>query len=227
MHFLLLGATGRTGKHVVTELLAQGHTAVALVRNPSAVTGRKGLTVVQGSPLVKADVEKALTAAPAPLAVSAAIITLNTVRASDSPFAAQVSPPRFLADSCETACAALLAHGIRRVVVMSTAGAGDSWKGLPFVSRAFMGWTNIKYAVTDHNLVDKEIRQTETDWTLVRPMRLEYDDAAPAKDMNILDSVGGGKLGMRDYAHITSVARLLVKIAVEELYVKEAIVVRD
>ena len=29
MHFLLLGATGRTGQHVVSELLSQGHTAVA------------------------------------------------------------------------------------------------------------------------------------------------------------------------------------------------------
>jgi hypothetical protein len=40
----------------------------------------------------------ALTAVPA-LSVSAAIFTLNTLRKSDSLFAAQVGPPRFLADS--------------------------------------------------------------------------------------------------------------------------------
>ncbi|CAK7206052.1 hypothetical protein SEUCBS139899_008835 [Sporothrix eucalyptigena] len=225
MHFLLLGATGRTGRHVVTELLAQGHTAVALVRNPASLDVRKGLTVVQGSPLEKADIEKALASGQT---IDAAIVTLNTVRASDSPFAAQVSPPRFLADSCETLVSVLSSHNIHRVVVMSTAGAGDSWKGLPWLSRAFMGWTNIKYALADHNLVDAEIRQTGVAWTLVRPVKLEYDEAkSPKKEIEVLDSKGGGKLGVSDSAHVVGVAKLLVKIAAEGLYVKDAIVVRD
>lgn len=222
MHFLLLGATGRTGQHVVAELLAQGHTAVALVRSPARLAPREGLTVVQGLPLEGADVQKALSfLSPAGNAVSAAIITLNTLRASDSPFAPQVSPPRFLADACATVCSALVAHNIQRVVVMSTAGAGDSWTGLPWLSRAFMGWTNIKYALADHNLVDQEIRQTATNWTLVRPVRLAYDGdakvAVNGRDMQVLGSTGGGKLGVSDSAHIASVARLLVKVAVEGL----------
>ncbi|CAK7242377.1 MAG: hypothetical protein STHCBS139747_003866 [Sporothrix thermara] len=228
MHFLLIGATGRTGKHVVSELLAQGHTAVALVRNTAALAGRKGLTVVQGSPLVMADVVKALDASPAPLAVEAAIITLNANRVSDNPFSAQLAPPRFLADSCQTVCDALrTTHNIRRVVLMSTVGVSDSWKGVPALTRAFMRWTNIKYAIEDHNLVDHEIRQTDMDWTLVRPTRLVFDDAAPPKDMDILGSTGDGKMSIWDSAHTTSVARLLVKIAVEGLYVRQTIVVRD
>jgi uncharacterized protein YbjT (DUF2867 family) len=124
MHFLLLGASGRTGQHVVSELLAQGHTAVALVRTSSSLTPTPGITVVTGSPLSKPDIRSALTAA-APLSPSAAIITLNTVRASDSPFAAQVSPPRFLAESCANACEVLEQADIKRVIVMSTAGVGD------------------------------------------------------------------------------------------------------
>lgn len=98
MHFLLLGATGRTGKHVVSELLSQGHTAVALVRTAGSLTPSFGFTVVTGSPLSKSDIETALSAAPS-LTPAAAIFTLNTVRKSDSPFAPQLSPPRFLADS--------------------------------------------------------------------------------------------------------------------------------
>src|SRR6478735_974897 len=132
MHFLLLGATGRTGKYVVSELLSQNHTAVALVRDASKVSSQPGLTVVTGSPLSKDDIRRALTAAPG-LIPSAAIMTLNTVRKSDSPFAAQVSPPRFLADSCDNACEVLKDAGIKRIVVMSTAGVGDSWSKLPWV----------------------------------------------------------------------------------------------
>jgi len=41
---------------------------------------------------------------------------------------------------------------------MSTAEVGDSWVNLPWLSKAFMAWTNIKYALEDHGLVDKEIR---------------------------------------------------------------------
>jgi NAD(P)H-binding len=95
MHFLLLGSSGRTGQHVLSELLSQSHTAVALVRTSGSLTPRPGLTIVTGSPLSKSDIRIALLAAPT-LSSSAAIITLNTVRRSDSPFAAQISPPRFL-----------------------------------------------------------------------------------------------------------------------------------
>lgn len=64
MHFLLLGASGRTGQHVVSELLSQGHTAVALVRTSGSLTPRPGLTIVTGSPLSKSDIRSALLAAP-------------------------------------------------------------------------------------------------------------------------------------------------------------------
>lgn len=130
MHFLLLGATGRTGNHVVSELLSQGHTAVALVRTSGSLTPCPGLTVITGSPLSNSDIKSALCAAPS-LTPSAAIVTFNTVRKSDSLFAPQLSPPRFLADSCSNVCEVLEHAGIHRIVVMSTAGVGDSWANLP------------------------------------------------------------------------------------------------
>ncbi|KAF4454863.1 hypothetical protein F53441_2733 [Fusarium austroafricanum] len=224
MHFLLLGATGRTGKYVVSELLCQKHTAVALVRDATKITPQSGLTIVTGSPLSKDDIRRAITAAPG-LKPSAAIMTLNTVRKSDSPFAAQVSPPRFLADSCANACEVLNEAGIKRFVVMSTAGVGDSWAKLPFVSRAFMGWTNIKYALEDHNILDKEIRQTNMDWTLVRAVRLEFGKEVET-EVETMGSAGEG-MGMSDFATPDSVARFLIKVAVEGSFVKEAVVVKN
>ncbi|KAH7169994.1 hypothetical protein EDB81DRAFT_774208 [Dactylonectria macrodidyma] len=231
MHFLLLGATGRTGQHVVSELLSQGHTAVALVRTSDNLTPRPGLTVVTGSPLSKSDIQSTLSAAPS-LTPSAAIMTLNTVRKSNSPFAPQVSPPRFLADSCTNVCEVLEHAGIYRIVVMSTAGVGDSWANLPWLSKGFMGWTNIKYALEDHGLLDKEIRLTKMDWTLVRPTRLQFDDPKQKPtdntkaDLQTLGSNGDG-MRMTDSVGVSSVARFLVKVAVEGLFIKSAVVVRD
>jgi uncharacterized protein YbjT (DUF2867 family) len=224
MHFLLVGATGRTGRHVVSELLSQGHTAVALIRASSSNTlaPRVGLTIVTGSPLSKLDIQNASRQTP-----SAAIITLNTVRQSDSPFAPQVSPPRFLADSCANVCEVLEHAGIRRIVVMSTAGVGDSWAHLPWLSKAFMGWTNVKYALEDHGVVDKEIRLTKMDWTLVRASRLRFDDDKRQKaEVQTLGSSGEG-MRMTDSVGVEGVARFLVKVAVEGLFVNSAVVVRD
>ena len=234
MHFLLLGATGRTGKHVVSELLSQGHTAVALVRTPDSLSPRFGLTVVTGSPLSKSDIESTLSAAPS-LTPDAAIVTLNTVRKSDSPFAPQLSPPRFLADSCANVCDVLEQAGIRRIVVMSTAGVGDSWASLPLLSKAFMGWTNIKHALEDHSLVDMEIRLTKMDWTLVRAVRLEFDDPKKQKQTantstkTEVQTLGSSGVGMRmtDSVSVSSAAKFLVKIAVEGLFIRSAVVIRD
>ena len=228
MHFLLFGASGRTGQHVVSELLSQGHTVVALVRTSGSLTPRPGLTIVTGSPLSKSDIRSALLAAPL-LSPSAAIITLNTVRKSDSPFSAQVSPPRFLADSCANVCDVLEHVGVRRIVVMSTAGVGDSWGNLPWLSKAFLGWTNVKYALEDHGLVDKEIRLTKLNWTLVRAVRLEFDDqklTGTKKDVKMLGSKGDG-MSMTDSVSVTSVARFLVKVAVEGLFIQSAVVVTN
>lgn len=228
MHFLLLGATGRTGKQVVSQLLSQGHTAVALVRRPESLTPRPGLTVVTGSPLSKSDIASALHA-DSSLTPSAAIITLNSNRKSDSLFAAQLSPPRFLADSCANTCAVLEDAGIHRIVVMSTAGAGDSWAKLPLLNKAFFKLTNVKLALEDHNIVDREIRMTKMDWTLVRAARLEFNEPQPTdmtKDVRTLGSDGDG-LGMSDSVSISSAARFLIKVAVDGLYVRSAVVIAD
>ncbi|TVY54028.1 hypothetical protein LCER1_G006800 [Lachnellula cervina] len=227
MHFLLLGASGRTGQHVVSELLSQGHTAVALVRTSSSLTPRPGLTIVTGSPLSKSDIRSAL-AAPS-LSPSAAIITLNTLRKSDSPFAAQLSPPRFLADSCANACEVLEQAGVHRVVVMSTAGVGDSWGNLPWLSKAFLSWTNVKYALEDHGLVDKEVRLTKMHWTLVRAVRLQFDDQKPIDAKTVVRTMGskGDGMSVSDSVSVASVASFLVKVAVEGLFVQSAVVVAN
>ncbi|KAL2433159.1 Transcription regulator lscL [Exophiala dermatitidis] len=148
-----------------------------------------------------------------------------------SPFAPQASPPRFLADSCATVCEVLEHAGIDRVVVMSTVGVGDSWVYLPWLSKVFMGWTNIKYALDDHGLVDKKIRLTKMDWTLVRASRLQFDDTRKKPtdtktDIQTLGSKGEG-VRMTDSVSVSSVARFLVKVAIEGLFIKSAVVVRD
>lgn len=102
-----------------------------------------------------------------------------------------------------------------------------------------MGWTNIKYALADHSLVDQEIRLTKMDWTLVRAVRLEFDDPKQKHKQNPTDSktetkkhartLGSDGQGMSvsDSINVATVASFLVKVAVEGLFVKEAVVVAE
>lgn len=115
------------------------------------------------------------------------------------------------------------------MVVMSTAGVGDSWGSLPLLSKAFLKWTNVKYALEDHDLVDKEIRLTKMDWTLVRAVKLQFDDQKPTDtktDVRTLGSTGEG-MGLTDSVSVTSVASFLVKVAVEGLFIQSAVVVAN
>lgn len=92
-----------------------------------------------------------------------------------------------------------------------------------------MGWTNVKYALEDHGILDKEIRETGMDWTLVRATRLVFDDGAQntggVVDVETLGSKGEG-MRMSDSVSVTAAARFLVKVAVEGLLVKSAVVIR-
>lgn len=50
MNVALIGATGRTGQHLLGELLRRGHTVTALARDPNKLTGPdRGVRVVVGS----------------------------------------------------------------------------------------------------------------------------------------------------------------------------------
>lgn len=66
-------------------------------------------------------------------------------------------------------------------------------------------------------------------WTLVRAVRLQYDDQKPTgmkRDVRMLGSKGDGLI-LSDSVSVTSVASFLVKVAVEGLFVQEAVVVAN
>ena len=168
---------------------------------------RIGLTIVQGSPLNIADIERAVTVNDEKLIPSAAMITLASVRESDSPFAKQASPPRLLADSNKNAVEVLKRHEIRKIVTLSAVGVRDSWARLPTIIRALMSWSNMRYAYEDHNLVDQEMRTSGMEFVLVRPTRLIYEeDVKPVKN---LGNEGKGQ-GLLSSTTIGSLAVFLV-----------------
>ncbi|MCJ1452844.1 hypothetical protein MMC28_003189 [Mycoblastus sanguinarius] len=223
MHVLIIGASGRTGLLVVDEALKRGHTVTALVRDPTSLPPKDGLTVVKGTPLNKADIETAFTITATPPA--AVIIALNARRTSESPFAAPASPPRLMADSAANVIAAMNAHGVRKIVIMQALGVGDSLPNLFFAMRWLIKYSAMAAQFADHNLVDEEVKAASegVDYVLARPTRLEEGDRMPVKFF------GDQGMGIGSFASITrkSVAAFLIDAAEKGDWDKETPVIAN
>ncbi|MCJ1334642.1 hypothetical protein MMC10_011354 [Thelotrema lepadinum] len=180
MRVLVIGASGRTGKLVVDELLSRGHKVNALVRKTSSLEPRSGLTLIEGTPTAIDDVRKAMRTTPEDRP-SVVIVTMSAPRATDSPFAATISPPRLMADSNANVVTAMIESKVQKVVIMQAFGVGDSWPNMHFLLRLLMKKSNMSYQFDDHNSVDKEVRASKVNFVMVRPSRLEEGDAKPVK----------------------------------------------
>ncbi|WP_420455444.1 NAD(P)-dependent oxidoreductase [Rubrivirga sp.] len=160
MKFALLGATGRTGRHVVTQALDAGHEVVALARTPSKLDVQHDrLTVVQGDALDPDAVGRVVGGA------DAVLLTLGHAKGS---------PKDVLRRSASVVVDAMKRHGVRRVVTETGAGVADPRDpgGLgPAFMRGVMGVV-AKPLLADSEAHVDVFRRSGLDWTAVRAPRL-------------------------------------------------------
>jgi hypothetical protein len=110
------------------------------------------------------------------------IVTLNAPRASDSPFAAPISPPRLMADSNANVVTAMKEFGVQKVVIMQAFGVGASWPNMSCLLRGLMSTSNMSYQYEDHNMVDEEVRASGVTYVMVRPSRLVESDVTTVRE---------------------------------------------
>jgi uncharacterized protein YbjT (DUF2867 family) len=219
---LMIGGSGRTGKLVIKELQDRGHQVTALVRKPETMNAeiKAGLQIVTGTPMDKQDVRRAFsTCTP-----DVVIVTLSAPRASDSPFAAVVAPPRLMADSTANVVAAMREFHTPKIVIMQAFGVGESWDNMKCLMQLLMKQSNMIYQYNDHNLVAQETKASGVNYVFVRPSRLEDSDAVK----EIREWEGNGK-GVPMMAAVTrgSVARFLVDVAEKQSWDRRAPVITN
>ncbi len=164
---LLLGATGRTGKHVLAFALQQGYAVTALVRNHKRLSlESEKLKIVNGSPYDLNDVRNAIAGC------DAVISTINNPRESDSFFAKQIGPTDVIERSIKNILIAMAENGVKRIITQSTIGASESFFEVPWWFRLMIKYTNLKYVFRDHTKAETAIKQSKMIWTIVRPPRL-------------------------------------------------------
>ncbi len=165
MKILILGISGRTGQLVAREAIRRGHSVIGIVRNPDSLT-LKGAEIVKGTANDIETVRKAVEGC------DAVISTLNLFPVSQGLFKKVTTPLDTMSVSIKNTVTAMGEKGIRRIVIMTAVGVGDSSDMLPAFFKFLMRISNIRFSYADHERQEKIIANSDLEWTIVRPVGL-------------------------------------------------------
>jgi putative NADH-flavin reductase len=167
MRILILGATGRTGRHLLEQALQRGHIINVLVRNKNKIiiNGHR-VTVYEGSPLDKTVLGNAMQEC------EAIVSALNISRTSDWPWAKLRSPKDLLSETMKKIIDLAPQHTIQRIIFISAWGVAETRKDIPGWFRWLIEHSNIRYPYEDHARQEELLKQTFLQWTSVRPAGL-------------------------------------------------------
>ena len=202
MKLAIFGATGKTGMPLVEQALAAGHSVTALARTPAKLgIQHANLRVVPGDVLDPAAVAETLRGA------DVAISTLGP---------APDAPPDVLSRGIGTIIAAMRAAGLRRLIVLSSLGIGDSRHQVPLAFKiACMVIPVLKRSMQDHEVTDRLVRNSGLDWTLIRAGGLKDGPRAG----NYRSGVDGDVIA--GWIHRADVADFLLKQVNEATFVRQ------
>lgn len=186
MIIAVFGATGGTGREVTQQALAQGHAVRALVRTPSKLElSHDNLQVIAGNVLDQAAVDATLTGADA---------VVCSLGHSDN------NPPDVVSSGTANIVAGMQALNIKRLVVVTSLGVGDSIDQVPFVFKTLMK-TVLRQAMADKEVQEQLVRQSGLDWIIVRPGGLTDEPFSGNYRAGTDKSIAAGRVSRADVAH--------------------------
>lgn len=153
---LIVGATGGTGRHLVTQALDRGLTVTALARDPSKlVVQHPQLRVVQGDVLEPASLEAAMQGQEA---VLCALGHRQYFR-----------PTRILSGGTANILSAMESHGVNRFVCETSLGIGDSAGRMGLYYTLFVIPVILQFYFWDKTRQERIVEASSREWVIVRP----------------------------------------------------------
>lgn len=188
MRIFVIGATGATGQQIVERGLTQGHDITALVRNPDKFEMKhESLHVVKGDILDRGSLD-------AVQQQDAVISSLGTRKIS-------LEPVTLLSEGTKNLVRAMEQHGVKRLICITGLGAGDSKGHGGFLYDRLILPLILRRIYDDKNRQEAEVRQSNLDWTIVRPAALTDDPAiGDYRVMTDLTGVTAGNISRVDVA---------------------------
>jgi uncharacterized protein YbjT (DUF2867 family) len=186
MKILVLGATGGTGRLIVRDAVAKGHSVVALVRS-TASANLPGVDMIEGDARDEGTLTRALDGCDA---VISALGTGIGFRKVD-----------LLAVATRALVTTMTSNGVRRLVCISALGVGDSHGHGGFMFDRLFQPLLLRHAYKDKDRQEAAIRASSLDWVVVRPGMLTDDPASGSvRAITNLAGVKGGKIARADVA---------------------------
>ena len=195
MKVLVVGGSRGTGAELVTELAERGHLVTSFSR--SATGGDDRVRALAG------DVLDADAVAKAVVGQDAVVVTLGI---PDNPFKVRLtrrasSPLQVRSRGTANVIAAMRDQGVRRLVVQSTYGIGDTYAQLPLGLKAFFTLA-IRPQVKDHERQESAVRTSGLDWTIVRPVVLHDEPNHVPAHVGLDDRVPAMRVSRRQVARV-------------------------
>ena len=156
---LILGATGGTGLHVVSQALDAGNEVTAYVRHPAKLQVKhERLRVVVG-PIA----DDAMPFREAMSGQQAVISTLGRGLSLQSEHVIERCVPPMLS--------AMKSHGVGRLIFTSAIGVGDAYSEAPLLSKLVIR-VLLKDIYPDKLIGENLVRNSDLEWTIVQPAGL-------------------------------------------------------
>ena len=174
MRILVLGASGSVGRLVVERALDRRHEVTALLRSPEKLSGLAGrLRIVQGDALDTSAVDRSVSGQ------DAVIYALG---------AGRVRRTTLFSESTLVLLTAMTQHRVRRLICVTGVGAGETKGHGGFLYDRILYPLFTKGIYADKDKQESLIRQTDIDWTIVRPAPFRKDK--PPGPLQVLTDVG-------------------------------------
>lgn len=184
---LVIGATGPTGRELVSQGLEQGLEMTAAVRQPESAA------LPEGVALARADVMDAASLAAAVARQGAVICSLGSKISRH--------PTNLFSQGTRNLIAGMQLAGVRRLVCITGVGAGDSRGHGGFLYDNLIQPLLLHEIYKDKDRQEEIVRTSGLDWTLVRPGMLT-NGPKTGKYRQLMDLVGErvGKISRADVA---------------------------
>ncbi|WP_410566152.1 NAD(P)-dependent oxidoreductase [Amycolatopsis sp. cmx-4-61] len=160
MTVAVLGATGATGRHVVSTALERGHRVVALVHRAGNFAPREGPDEVTWPDVT--DVSALTRALPGTSVVISAL------------GGATEGPTTVCTEGIRSAVTAMKAAGVARLIAVSAHGVLETHDKSLY---SLAVWGNVAERMRDKETMEPLITASGLNWTIVRPPKLSDHDA--------------------------------------------------
>ena len=182
MKIIVFGPTGGTGRLLLEKAIQSRHSVTAFTRNTSAIELRPNLRILGGN-----------------------VLDAAAVAGQDAVLSALGGRPWRTSPICGPAIrnitAAMTAHCLRRIVAISTLGAGETRADIGWFARNVLFRFVLRNEVADKETMEQHLSTTDLDWIVVRVGTLT--NGAARGSFRVADdrTIGGmGKIARSDVA---------------------------